>query len=83
MGEIMQNPQLRAHGKEIAQIMKSKREIPAVVLTPDEEHRFLVDAKSFMEREFSLEIEIQEEVTHDPEGKAQYASPMKPGVYIE
>ncbi|ODS38374.1 MAG: leucine--tRNA ligase [Candidatus Altiarchaeales archaeon WOR_SM1_86-2] len=83
MGEIMQNPQLRAHGKEIARIMKSKRDIPAVVLTLDEEHRFIVDAKSFLEKEFNLEIEIQEEVTHDPEGKAQYASPMKLGVYIE
>jgi leucyl-tRNA synthetase len=85
MSELMKNPDMRAHGAEIAGIMKKtfKTNIPDVVLTLEEEYGALTDAKEFIEKEFGCGFEIQKEVTYDPEKKSVYSRPMKQGIFIE
>jgi len=85
MNEIMQKPKMRPHGAEIANIMKRtyRSNIPDVVLAPAEEYETLIDARGFLEKEFKCEFEIREEITYDPENKAVYAKPMKPGIFVE
>ena len=85
MSELMKNPDMRAHGAEIAGIMKKtfKSNIPEVVLTLEEEYGALTDAKEFIEQEFGCGFEIQKEVTYDPEKKSVYSRPMKQGIFIE
>ncbi len=81
MSELMKNPDMRAHGAEIAGIMKKtfKSNIPEVVLTLEEEYGALTDAKEFIEQEFGCGFEIQKEVTYDPEKKSVYQKTYEAG----
>jgi len=82
--DIMQDPEVRAHGKEAAKMMQARKdELPQVMLTREQELAVLNDAKAFLSRELKCEINVQDEVTFDPEGKAKYATPMKPGIFLE
>ncbi|MEA3254821.1 MAG: leucine--tRNA ligase [Candidatus Altiarchaeota archaeon] len=84
MPELMKDPQLRPYGKEIAKLMKTRRdEIPRVILSLEEEHETLADAKDFLSKQFNAEIEVQKTAGYDPAKKAGLALPMKPGIYIE
>lgn len=84
MPELMKDPELRPHGKEIAKLMKTREdEIPEIVLSLDEEYETLFDAKDFLSKQFNAEIEVQKTAGYDPAKKAGLALPMKPGIYIE
>ena len=84
ISDVMKDPELRKHGKEVARMMQMRRdEIPDIILSSDEEHTTLTEAVRFMGKEFQCKINIQKDITHDPEKKARYALPMKPGIYIE
>jgi leucyl-tRNA synthetase len=85
MKQIMNDVEMKPYGKEISQIMQKYRrdEIPELMLTLDEEYDKLKDAQKFLEKEFNAEIDIQKTPTKDPENKARFAIPQKPGIYIK
>ncbi|MBU4266260.1 MAG: leucine--tRNA ligase, partial [Candidatus Altiarchaeota archaeon] len=85
MNELMQNPELKPHGKEISSLMNRIRpdDIPSLTLTLDEETNYLSHSVDFLGKEFNCDIEIQPKAEHDPQGKAKVALPMKPGIYFE
>ena len=84
ISEVMRDPELRPYGKEIAKLMKIRKdEIPKILLSLDEEYETLIDAKDFLKEQFDAEIEIQKEVKYDPADRARLAQPIKPGIYIE
>jgi hypothetical protein len=84
MKEIMADAEIRKYGKDAAKIAQTRKEqLPQNVYTLDEEHELLDGAKEFLAKEFSCEIVVQKEPTHDPEGKSKFALPGKPGIYLE
>ncbi|MFH0860337.1 MAG: leucine--tRNA ligase [Candidatus Altiarchaeota archaeon] len=84
MKELMADPELKKYGKEIANIMKKRRdELPRTIATSSREKQALDDAVGFLEEEFSCQFKVHEKADFDPEGKARYALPAKPGIYIE
>ena len=85
MKQIMSDPEMKPYGKEISQIMQKYRrdEIPELMLTLDEEYDTLKGAQKFLEKEFNAEIDLQKTPTKDPENKARFAIPQKPGIYIK
>ncbi len=85
INEIMKEKEMKPHGKEISEIMKKVRanEISEIILTSDEEYKTLSNAKKFLEKEFNCQVEIQKEVTYDPNNRAKFSLPMKPGIYVE
>jgi len=85
IGEVMKDAEMKRYGKEVPSIMQKYRkdEVPDVVLSLDDEAKTLEEARSFLEKEFSTTIDIQKTATKDPENKARFAMPMKPGIYVE
>jgi len=85
MNELMQNSELKPHGKEISSLMNRIRpdDIPSLTLTIDEETNYLSHSANFLKKEFNCDIEIQPKAENDPQGKAKVALPMKPGIYFE
>jgi len=85
MNELMQNSELKPHGKEISSLMNRIRpdDIPSLTLTIDEETNYLSHSADFLKKEFNCDIEIQPKAENDPQGKAKVALPMKPGIYFE
>ncbi len=85
ISDVMKDPEMKKYGKEVPQIMQKfrKDEIPDFIFTLEEEFDIIKNAKEFLENEFSFQLEIQKEPVFDPEKKAGYAMPMKPGIYIE
>lgn len=80
--DVMQDPEIKKHGKDAAKLMKTRRdEIPAHMLPPQDEAAALADAADFLSKEFEAEAKVNP--PEDPEGKTKYATPMKPGIYIE
>jgi len=84
MKQIMSDPEMKSHGQEISGIMHKFRreEIPEMVLTLDDEYETLKGAQGFFEKEFGARIDLQKTPVFDPENKARFAVPQKPGLYI-
>jgi len=86
LNEVMQDAGMKAHAKDVARIMKKtfRRDV-GVVLAADEESGTLEDAKGFISAEFGCDVVVQkiDGEIYDPENKAGYALPMRPGVYVE
>ncbi|VVB53569.1 Leucine--tRNA ligase [uncultured archaeon] len=84
MKEAMADPEIRPHGKDAAKIMQSrKEELPQTIYSKEKETSILNGAKEFIGREFNAEVTVHTDASHDPQGKAKYALPMRPGVYVE
>ncbi|MBD3387939.1 MAG: leucine--tRNA ligase [Candidatus Altiarchaeales archaeon] len=80
--DVMADPEVKRNGKQAAKLMQTRRdEIPHVLLSPEDESAVLGYAYQFLSREFKAEVSINPE--SDPEGKAKFAQPMKPGIFIE
>ncbi|MBN2252030.1 MAG: leucine--tRNA ligase [Candidatus Altiarchaeota archaeon] len=84
IAEVMKDPEMKQHGKEVPQIMQKYRmeELPVKVFSLDEEYATLKEAAAFLEKEFKAEIDLQKTPSEDPDNKARYAMPHKPGLYI-
>ena len=85
IGDVMKDAEMKKYGKEIPSIMQKYRkdEIPEAILALDDEYNTLKEAQKFLEKEFSAILEIQKTPTEDPENKARFAIPQKPGIYIK
>jgi len=82
---LMQDPELKPHGKEISSLMKRVRadDIPSIIISVDDEVGYLQESADFLKKEFNCDVEIQPKAENDPQGKAKVALPMKPGIYFE
>lgn len=85
IGDVMKDEEMKKYGKDVSAIMQKhrKEEIPEIILTLEEEYETLCEAKKFLEKEFNAVFDIQKTVTVDPENKARFALPMKPGIYVQ
>ena len=53
---------------------------------PFDEHRALVAAKPFLEREFGATVDVfpaDKKDVYDPKGRARSAFPRRPAIYVE
>ncbi|MEF8879005.1 MAG: leucine--tRNA ligase [Candidatus Thermoplasmatota archaeon] len=94
MKELMEKPEMKKHAKKVSKyaskIIKeikklNKQDIERYTANLNEE-RYLENAKSYIENQFSCQVEIfsgDKEDIYDPENKSDYATPLKPGIYIE
>ncbi len=48
-----------------------------------DEAEYLRNAKEFIEKETGAEVHIMEKPEYDPQGKAKFAMPLKPAIYVE
>jgi leucyl-tRNA synthetase len=88
MQVLMQDEELRRHGKEVAKLLPSLVKDPAKIDFRGylDEARVLEEAKPFLERTFNASVVVQsaeERGIYDPANKSGKAMPMKPAIYIE
>jgi len=96
MRELMQDPELKAKAKEVADF--ASKVIEEANQMPQEEKRRLIDvgqinekeileeAENFLKCELNAEIAIFEENSperYDPKNKAHLAKPLRPAIYVE
>jgi leucyl-tRNA synthetase len=96
MRELMQDPELKAKAKEVADF--ASKVIEEANQMPQEEKRRLIDvgqinekeileeAENFLKCELNAEIAIFEESSperYDPKNKAHLAKPLRPAIYVE
>ncbi|MFH1101663.1 MAG: leucine--tRNA ligase [Methanobacteriota archaeon] len=94
MKTAMADPVLRVRSKEVSQYAGSLVG-DVKKMTDDDRKRFQVvldeqdylrGAQSFLEKTFSATVDIvcaDDEKKYDPSGKARYASPLRPAIFIE
>jgi len=85
MKKVMANKKLRKHGKEISKFVPklvASGKVPTGITSEQEEYDYLIEAKGFLEKEFSCNIDI---IKADESEllKAKQASPGKVGVLVE
>ena len=89
--ELMQDPEIRAHGEEAARAVKDCSALihrlppdlaASLANNPPNEMQIFTNAKAFMEHEFSVTVTVvsSDDSTHD---KARNAAPFKPALIIE
>lgn len=79
--DVMAEPEMKKHGKDVAKLMQTRKDqMPHVVFSAEEEASVFESAKAFFEKEFGVELNVNAD--HDPEGKARFATPGKPGIYL-
>jgi len=88
MKALMQKPELRERGAEMQLLVKKLVPDLARIAAdrPFDEHRALVAAKPFLEREFGATVDVfpaDAKDVHDPKGKAKSAFPRRPAIYME
>jgi len=96
MKELMSDPELRENAGRVAEFaiqvvsevnqMAVDRKMRFLEIAALDEMRTLVEAKSFLEREFGTLVSVHEErdpERHDPKNRAILAKPYRPAIYIE
>ncbi|NOZ58421.1 MAG: leucine--tRNA ligase, partial [Euryarchaeota archaeon] len=88
MQVLMQDEELRKHGKEVAKLLPSLVKDPAKVDFRGylDEMRVLEEARPFLERTFNASVVVQsaeEQGIYDPAKKSGKAMPLKPAIYVE
>ncbi len=88
IGEIMRKvlalEEMKMKGKNISKLVlsiaKDPSKIPKMITSAEEEYQTMLDAKEFLEKEFSCEIKIIPKSDHL---KASSAMPGKVGILVE
>jgi len=94
MKEAMADPDLRSHSKDVSKFTgKLAREVKKLndsdkkrYRTKTNEQKFLHDEIPYLKETFSCTIEIysaDDENRYDPNGKARFAEPLRPAIYVE
>jgi leucyl-tRNA synthetase len=96
MKELMNNPQLRKHGKDVSafmrKIVEDVKKMPMdlvkrrLVIDEMEENQVLLDAQAFFANEFHAEIDVYSEDAsnrYDPKHRAGFALPYRPAIFVE
>ncbi|WP_456395579.1 leucine--tRNA ligase [Thermococcus sp.] len=81
MTELMKDPEMRKHGKEVSRLIQRLIKDRAFDVKRISEENALREAKDFMEKELGVEIIINPE--EDRGGKKKAAMPLKPAVFVE
>ncbi|MBD3261536.1 MAG: leucine--tRNA ligase [Candidatus Altiarchaeales archaeon] len=82
--DVMADPELRSHGKQVAKLMQQRRDmLPETLLQRTREAGALKSAIRFLSQQFNCEVNVHKDADYDPENKIKSAQPMKPGIYIE
>ncbi|MFA4640374.1 leucine--tRNA ligase [Pyrococcus kukulkanii] len=81
MAELMKDPEIKKHGKEVAKIVQKLIKDRAFDVKRIDEEKALREAKEFIEKELGIEIVINPE--EDKGGKKKQAMPLKPAVFVE
>ncbi len=94
MAKITADPNLKEKAKEASRfagsVIKdvgrmSKRDLERFGERIDEK-AYLLDSLQFLQSEFSCDVEIfdaDDEARHDPKGKARFAMPWRPAIFVE
>jgi len=96
MSQLMSDPELRKETKKVAQFisqaiteinqMPEDKKSRLIKIRALSEEQILIEAKSFLEREFKTLVSVYEEddpERHDPKNRANLAKPYRPAIYIE
>jgi leucyl-tRNA synthetase len=79
--------EIPAYAKELAMdVTKSSEEDRRTMAAPVDELRVLEGARPFLEKEFSCEVRVfsaTDPSRTDPKGKARFAKPGRPAVFVE
>lgn len=81
MAELMKDPEMRKHGKEISKLIQRLIKERAFEVKRIDEEKALREAKDFIEKELGVELIINPE--EDRGGKKKQAMPLKPAVFVE
>ncbi|ALV61800.1 Leucyl-tRNA synthetase [Thermococcus sp. 2319x1] len=81
IAELMKDPEMRKHGKEVSRLIQRLIKERAFEVKRIDEEKALREAKDFIEKELGIEIVINPE--EDKGGKKKAARPLKPAVYVE
>jgi len=92
--QVMAKPEMRARGKEAADLAKkacedlraAPRELVEALLSMRSELSYLESAKSYLEAELDAEVKLymaDDPQRYDPADRAKRALPMKPAIYLE
>jgi len=81
MAELMKDPEMRKHGKEISKLIQRLIKERTFDVKRINEEKALMEAKAFMEKELGIEIIINPK--EDRGGKKKQAMPLKPAVFVE
>jgi leucyl-tRNA synthetase len=81
MSELMKDPEMRKHGKEVSKLIQRLIKERAFEVKRIDEEKALREAKDFIEKELGIEIIINAE--EDKGGKKKAAMPLKPAVFVE
>jgi len=80
MKSVMEDPEMRTHGKEVSRYIQkivSERLVPSGV----NESAVLAEAKEFIGNEIGLKVEVNSEF--DPQNKKKHAIPGRPAIFIQ
>ncbi len=80
MKSVMEDPEMRTHGKEVSRYIQkivSERLVPSGV----DESAVLGEAKEFIANEIGLKVEVNSEF--DPQNKKKHAIPGRPAIFIQ
>jgi leucyl-tRNA synthetase len=82
IGDLMKDDKFKKRGKEVANLVKKANEAEFVSgWTKKDDDSILPDARAFLEKELGCSVTVNPK--EDPQGKARFALPMKPAIYIE
>jgi len=82
IGDVMKDEKFKKYGKEVPNLFRKASEMNFVQgWMKSDEDKTLSDARTFLETELECNVTINPR--EDPQGKARFALPMKPAVYIE
>ena len=86
MQRLMQEPELRKRGKEVAGVLQEMLRSEPREAVRVEERKVLSEAAEFFSRAFDAEVKVygaEEEGIYDPQRRSARAMPLKPAIYIE
>ena len=82
IGDVMKEEKFKKFGKEIPNLIRKANESDFIAgWSKAYEDSLLSGAKAFLEKELGCSVTINPK--EDPQGKARFAVPMRPAIYLE
>jgi leucyl-tRNA synthetase len=82
IGDLMKEEKFKKFGKDVPSLVRKANESDFFQgWSRKDEDATLADAKAFLEKELGCSVTLNPK--EDPQGKARFAVPMRPAIYIE
>jgi leucyl-tRNA synthetase len=82
IGDLMKEEKFRKYGKDVPNLFKKANEAEFLPgWSKDDDERVLTESRGFLEKELGCSVTVNPK--EDPQGKARFAAPAKPAIYIE